>query len=180
MDPNLTLNEWKVYLNFRISPIHYFFDTFDIKTSALKQLNSRPIASSSSSSTSKSIQLSDIFDAAEKMIPIIVEDNEPFDIGDTMVMCKIIQLLSEAFASRLGYVSKESELIPALLNLKDYMLSDPRESHEGILGLKAREENTELFSFPFISPFSVTPSLKFGSQFQLTQMIIHSISQFEQ
>lgn len=174
----LPLNQWRVLINAEISPVYYFFDNFDINTTRLRQLDVlRP--SSSSSSSDDPVKGNLIFTKTEAFISFIVGVNNRFDVGDTMVFSYIIQLISEIFASASGYISYEEDTVSNLLLLRDYLLSDPRESHDGILGLKPRKEDFVSFKFPFISPFSTTSSLKFGSHVQLAQTIIHSVSPFQ-
>jgi hypothetical protein len=164
------LNVWKTTVNARISPIHYFFNNLGISD----QLSET--SPSTSALSTESVDFDTLFAACMKFIPDTVIEDDQFDIGDKMLISRIIQLVSEAFASRIGYVSDPIETVSNLLQIKDYLLRDPREEAPGVLGMKSRERDLESFSFPFISPFLNTPSLRYGSHIHLAQMIVHLTS----
>jgi hypothetical protein len=165
------LPSWKKRVNTAVSPIHYFFENLGIAA-----------LSPSSSSLGEVTNLDTLFNRSMRFIPDIINKDNFFDIGEKMLLSRIIQIISEAFASRLGYVSNisnPSEMIPRLLDIKDYLLSDPRDGHPGVLGMKQREQDSKSFTFPFISPFLNTQSLRHGSHVHLAQMIIHLTSPYQ-
>lgn len=178
----------ETYLN-KHSPIHYFFKKFPETSAIIKIFN--PLQSRTSNTEEENIEvtLEDIFDDLKKFVPRITMKKSSadgglgFDIGDAMLLTRIVETVLETFASRESYSadyhSRLDLIREGLYDLKEYLKADPRISFRPILDLKERKEDYDSFKFPQLSPFSNTLYFNLGSHIQTTQLIVHSISPYE-